>query len=98
MFLFSILSFEEVMLLAGFPCSSAYNAFACKAGDPSLIPRLGKCPREWIGYTLQYSWVFLVAQMVKNLPAIRWILSCDWENPLEEGMATHSSILAWRIS
>ena len=58
MFLFSILSFEEVMLLAGFPGSSAYKAFACKAGDPSSIPRLGKCPREWIGYTLQYSWVF----------------------------------------
>ena len=40
-----------------------------------------------------------VAQMVKNLPAIQetWVQSLDWEDPLEKGMATHSSILAWRI-
>ena len=42
----------------------------------------------------------LVAQTVKNLPAMRenWIQSLGWEDPLEEGMATHSSILAWRIT
>ena len=41
----------------------------------------------------------LVVQTVKNLPAMReiWLLSLSWEDPLEEGMATHSSILAWRI-
>ena len=41
----------------------------------------------------------LVAQMVKNLPAIQntWVRSLDWDYPLEKGMATHSSILAWRI-
>ena len=41
----------------------------------------------------------LVAQMVKNLPALREtrVRSLDWEDPLEEGMATHSSILTWRI-
>ena len=41
----------------------------------------------------------LVAQMVKNLPAMQetWIRSLGWEDPLKEGMATHSSILAWRI-
>ena len=41
----------------------------------------------------------LVAQMVKNLPATRetWVQSLAWEDPLEEGMPTHSSILAWRI-
>ena len=41
----------------------------------------------------------LVAQMVKNLPAMRetWVRSLDWEDSLEEGMETHSSILAWRI-
>ena len=40
-----------------------------------------------------------MAQMVKNLPAIQktWVQSLNWEDPLEEGMATHSSILAWRI-
>ena len=43
--------------------------------------------------------VFLVAQMVKNMPAMweTWVRSLGWEDPLEEGMATHSSILAWRI-
>ena len=42
---------------------------------------------------------FLVAQTVKNSPAMRetWVQSLDWEDPLEEGMITHSSILAWRI-
>ena len=42
---------------------------------------------------------FLVAQLVKNLPAIRetWVRSLGWEDPLEEGMATHSSLIAWRI-
>ena len=41
----------------------------------------------------------LVAQTVKNLPAMQetWIRSPSWEDPLEKGMATHSSILAWRI-
>ena len=40
-----------------------------------------------------------MAQMVKNLPAMweTWVLSLDWEDPLEESMTTHSSILAWRI-
>ena len=43
--------------------------------------------------------VSLVAQLVKNLPAMQeiWVPSLGWEDPLEEGMATHSSILAWRI-
>ena len=42
---------------------------------------------------------FLVAQLVKNPPALRetWAQSLDWEDALEEGMATHSSVLAWRI-
>ena len=41
----------------------------------------------------------LVAQLVKNLPAIQetWVRSLGWQDPLEEGMATHSRILAWRI-
>ena len=41
----------------------------------------------------------LVAQMVKNLPAMQetWVRPLGWEDPLEKGMATHSSILAWRI-
>ena len=52
-----------------------------------------------MGYPLQYSWASLVAQMVKNLPAMweTWALSVGWEDPLEKGKATHSSILAWKI-
>ena len=43
--------------------------------------------------------VFLVAQTVENLPAMQetWVRSLGWDDPLEKGMATHSSILAWRI-
>ena len=52
------------------------------------------------GYPPQYSWASLVAQLVKNLPAMQdtWVGSLGWEDPLEEGMATRSSILAWKIS
>ena len=69
-------------------------------GDPSLIPGLGRSSGEGIGYPLQYFGAFLVAQMVKNLPPVQetWVRSLGWEDPLEKGMATHSSILAWRIS
>ena len=52
-----------------------------------------------IGYPLRYSWASLVAQLVKNLPTMQetWVPSLCWEDPLEKGKATHSSILAWRI-
>ena len=51
------------------------------------------------GYPLQYSWASLVAHLVKNLPAKQetWVQSLGREDPLEEGMAIHSSIPAWRI-
>ena len=44
-------------------------------------------------------WASLVTHMVKNPPELRetWVQSLDWEDPLEKGTATHSSILAWRI-
>ena len=63
------------------------------------VPGSGSSPGKEIVYPLYYSSASLVAQMVKNLPAIQetWIRSLGWEDPLEEGMATHSSILAWRI-
>ena len=72
---------------------------ACNAGDPGLIPGLGRSAGEGIGYPLQYSWASLVAQLVKNLPARweTWVLSLGWEDSLEKGKATHSSILAWRF-
>ena len=64
-----------------------------------MIPVLGRSTGEGIGYPFQYSWASLVAQMVKNPPAM-WetcVQSLGWEDPLEEGMAAHSSILAWRM-
>ena len=66
---------------------------------PVRIPGSGSSPGEGIGYPLQYSWASLVAQLVKNTPAMRktWVQSLGWEDPLEKGKATHSSILAWRI-
>ena len=81
------------------PISSVGKESTCNAGDPFLIPWSGRSAGEGIGYPLQYSWASLVAQMVKNQPAMRetWVLSLGWEDPLEDGMATHSSILAWRI-
>ena len=50
-------------------------------------------------YYCTFIWASLVAQLVKNLPAMleTWVQSLGWEDPLEEGMATHSSTLAWRI-
>ena len=71
----------------------------CKAGDPNLIPGLGRSAGEGIGYPLQYSWASLVAQLVKNPPARweTWVRSLGWEDLLEKGKATHSSILTWRI-
>ena len=63
-----------------------------------MIPGSVRSPGEGIGYPLQYSWVSLVAQTVKNLPTMweTWVRSLGWEDPLEEEMATQSSILAWR--
>ena len=65
---------------------------------PSSIPGPGRSARAGIGSPLRYSWASLVAQLVKNLPAMQetWVRSLGWEDPLEKGKATHPSILAWR--
>ena len=64
-----------------------------------MIPGSGKPTGEGIGYPLQYSWASLVAQLVKNPPSMleAWVRSLGWEDPLEKGKATHSSILSWTI-
>ena len=64
-----------------------------------MIPGSGRCPGEGIGYPLQYPWASLVAQRVKNLPAMweTWVRSLGWEDSMEKGMATHSSILVCRV-
>ena len=82
----------------GFPDSSVGKEFVCKAGDPGLIPGSGRPTGEGIGYPPQYSWASPVAQLGKNPPAMQetWVRSLGWEDPLEKGKATHSSILAWR--
>ena len=82
--------------MMGFSGSSAGKEPTCNAGDPSSIPGLGKSAREVTGYPLQYSWASLVAQLVKNLPAMQetWLQPLIWEDTLKEVMATHSSILA----
>ena len=86
-------------LCLGFPGSSAGKESACNAGDPDSTPGSGRAPGEGIGYPFQYSWAFLVAQMVKNPLTMQetWVQFLAWEDPLEEDMATHSSILDWRI-
>ena len=85
--------------LLGFPDSSVGKESACNAGDPGLIPGSGSSAGEGTGYPLQYSWSSLVAQTVKNLPAMQetWVPSLGWKDALEKGKPTHSSILAWRI-
>ena len=69
------------------------------AEDLGSIPGLGRSPGEGTGYPFQHSWASLVAQMVENLPAMQetWIWSLGWEDSLEKGKATHSTILSWRI-
>ena len=74
------------------------------AGNPGLIPGLGRSPGEGTDYLLQHSWASLVGrmaknQLVKNPPAMReiWVQSLGWEDPLEKGKGTHSSILTWRM-
>ena len=82
----------------GFPGSSAGKQSACRAGDHSWISGLGRSPGEGTGYPLQYSWASLVALTGKNPPSMweTWVRSLGWKDPLGEGMATHSSIVARR--
>ena len=98
-FFISSATWEALCYTVSFPGSSTGKKSACNAGVPGSIPGSGRYPGEGTGSPLHYSWAFLVAQMVKNPPAM-WqtrVRSLDWKDSLEEGMATHSSILAWRI-
>ena len=82
-------------LLGVLACFCSHMVAVCHL----LRTHSGRSPGAGNGTPLQYSWASLVAQTVKNPPAMleTWVLSLSWEDPLEEGMATHSSILAWRI-
>ena len=83
----------------GFPGNSAGTESTCSAGDRGSVPGSGRYPGEERGYPLQYSWVSLVAQMVKHLPTMQEtrVQPLGQEDPLEKEMATHSSTLAWKI-
>ena len=83
----------------GFSDSSVDKESACNARDPGSISGSGRSAGEGIGYPLRISWASLVAQLVKNPPTMQetWVQSLGWEDPLEKGKATHSSILSWRI-
>ena len=89
------LIYSKISLHQGFSGSSAGKESTCNAGDTGLIPELGRSPGEGIGYPPQYSWTSLVAQLVKNPPAMRktWVRSLGLEDPLEKEKATHPSIL-----
>ena len=94
------LDFEsDLLTIHPSTCRSAGKESTCNAGDPGLIPGSGRSAGEGKGYPLQHSWASLVAQLVKNPPAMpeTWVWSLGWKDPLEKGKATHSSILAWRI-
>ena len=79
----------------GFLGSSAGKESACNAGDTGSISGSGESTGEGIGCPLQYSGAFLVVQLVKNTLAMweSWVRSLGWEDPLEKGKSTHSSIL-----
>ena len=79
--------------LWGFPGNSAGKESICNTEDPGSIPVSGRSPGEGIGYPLQSSWASLVAQLVKNPPAVweTWVLSLHWKDLLEKGMAIHYS-------
>ena len=77
--IWSLPSWESILNPAwaaeGFPVSSDGKESACNARDLGLILGLGRSPGGGLGYPLQYSWVSLVAQMVKNPPAVQetWV-------------------------
>jgi len=86
-----------INFILGFPGSSAGKESVSNAGDPTSISRSGRSPGEGIGYPLKYFGASLVAHLVKNPPAMWETQSLGWEDPLEKGKGTHSSIPAWTV-
>ena len=80
-----------------FPSPSSPSCLPSQAPSWNQFPGSGRSPGEGLRYPLQCSWASLVAQLVKNPPAMwkTWVRTLGWEDPLEEGQATHSSVLAW---
>ena len=64
--------------IKGFPGRRAGKESTCNAGEPGLIPELGRSPGEGISYPLQYSWASLAAHMIKNPPAMQETWADSW--------------------
>ena len=81
-----------IYIKKGFPDSPAGKEYTCNTGNASSISQSGRSLGEGVGYPLQYFWASVVAQLVKNLPAMwkTWVKTLGWEDPLEKGTATHS--------
>ena len=90
------LSYTFQIFSSIFVDSSVGKEFTCSTGDPGLIPGYGRSIGEGIGYPLQYSWVSLVANLIKNPPAMQetWVLSLVGKIPWIKEKSTHSSILS----
>ena len=88
--------FLLTLLYQGFPDSSVGKESTCNSGEPGTVPGSGRSAGEGMGYPLQYSWASVVAQLVKNPPAMQGtsVPFLGQEDPLEKGKATDSSILA----
>ena len=83
--------------MPGFPGSSAGKEATCNAREPGSIPGSGRSAGEGRDYPLQYSWASLVAQLVKNLPAM-WensVQSLGWEDLLEKGQTGYPLRYSW---
>ena len=94
------LLYGPTLTSVGFLDSSVGKESACNAGDSGSMPGLERSAGELIRYPIQYSWASFVAKLVKN-PTVMWetwVWSLGWEDPLEKGKATHSSILPWWIT
>ena len=78
---------SNIPTIWGFPESSVGKESACNAGEPGSIPRLERSAGKGISYPLQYSWASLMAQLVKNLPAVQEtpVGFLGWEDLLEKG-------------
>jgi len=82
---FSAINLFKYFLRSFLSLFSFWDPYNANVGEFNVVPEV--------------SWASLVAQLVKNPPAMRetWVQFLGWEDPLEKGKATHSSILAWRI-
>ena len=104
---YTVLAFTIYTVYKSFPHSSVGKESACNAGDPGLIPGLGRSPGKGNGNPLQYSclenpmdrgaWQAIVHGVARSRTRLSDLIFTFHFHALEKEMATHSSILAWRI-